>query len=379
MELLRTYVDQEMKNRMEEHDIVFVASRPFQRFLVSTSDHLVDRTGNGCAVADLTLWEPTEDQLEALNEGNGVTLRNVAVKETKYEARLQLVANSRTQITSIGDAGICSIKSRTPDRIGLVKVHALSKRKFSQVLVFNLVAIIVQTVATKIGTHYLLTDRSGLVLRLESFEDSVVDPAHLASLFPILIFHRLQLVDFDAYSNCAVAEFGPDSVVLEDMKDPAFSAMQRWLRTEEGFNRMSKLAPYIQAKLKPVPPLSKSKSLIEAIGYMTDFVVLSGGSLVVKVDCVGMGTQNWSFPLPLISRLKYLHTNERNIVVLSRDEERQLSKLSSLHCIVRIKSLLRFVLQRTNGLAEGQYRYVVVDVAFANIKAVNQLYSQFLR
>ncbi|KAL7578097.1 hypothetical protein ACA910_015029 [Epithemia clementina (nom. ined.)] len=380
LELLRAHVDQEMKCKLEEHDIVFVPSKPFQRFLVCTPDYLGGKEGNRSTTADLTLWEPTEEQLEALKEGHVVTIRNVAVKESTFEARLQLVANTRTQITSTVGIGMSSIQSKMPDRIGLVKIHALVKRKLTQVLPFSLVAIVVETLVTAIGTHYILTDRSGLVLRLESFEDAVLAPHHLLSSFPILIFQNLTLVDYDAYSNCAVAEFSPDSSVRENKDDPGVVAMQRWLDTEEGWNRLTMLQPYIQAKLKPFSVLETSKSLVEAIGYLTDFVVLSGGHLIVKVDCVPMGIQKWSLPLPLISRLKYLHSQERNLVVLSRCEEQRLAQLSSLDCIVRIKSLLRFVLQRKSGpSSEGQDQYVVVDVSLANVKAVNQLYSQFLR
>ena len=364
-----------MRSKLEEHDIVFVPSKPFQKFVVCTPDNLSDGSSG---TADLTLWDPTEEQQEALKEGHCVRMRNIAVKDSKYEGRLQLIANTRTQMTCVDTNGNGHFQPRTHNRIGLFKIHTLSKTKSTQSLIFSLAAIVVETTITTIGTHYLLTDRSGLVLRLECFNDGQESPFSSSSPFPVLIFQRLCLMDFDSYSNCAVAEFAPDSSIGENASDPGVRSIRKWLESDNGRNRMSKLAPYIQAKLRPFHALEASTSLIQSIGYMKDFVVLSGGQLVIQVDCIAAGIQSWSFPLALISRLKYLRSQERNIVVLSGDEERRLAQLSSLDCIVRIKSLLRFVLQRKSGLSECQCQHGVVDVSLANVSALNRLYSQAL-
>ena len=375
LELLRVNVEQEMKGRLEEHDIVFVQSKPFHRFVVCTSDYFEENDGKTSSTADLTLWEPTEEQLELLKEGTCVRMSNVSVKDETFECRLQLVANSRTRFRS-AEADIADhINKITSKRLGLVQVHALSKRK--SMLVFNLAAIVMEVVVTSMGMQYIATDRSGLVVRIECFEAGTASSIDLPERFPVLVFQGLRLVDYDSYSNCAVAEMGSESTVNMNTTDPSVCSLQRWVGTEDGQTRLCKLAPYIKARLSPVPVAKNSRSLVQALGYLTDFMVLHGGELVVKVDCFATGIQSWSLPLSLLSRIKYLHKQERSMVFLSPEEEQRLSQLSSLDCIVRIKSLLRFVLQPQNDHPEGHCRYVVVDVSVANAKAVAQLYHQF--
>jgi hypothetical protein len=126
-----------------------------------------------------------------------------------------------------------------------VKLHAKSKRKsyFSPAL-FDLRGIVVETSVNALGWQMLITDRSGLVLRVESF-DTIVPSLPAGTAFPILILRSLRLMEFDSLANCAVAEFISDSSCRENISDPSVKALHKWKASDEGSTQFYKLTCYI--------------------------------------------------------------------------------------------------------------------------------------
>jgi hypothetical protein len=78
----------------------------------------------------LTIWEPTEEQLNILKEGTAFEIQNLAVRETPYGGLLQMTASTRTPIESI-DLDVSSQSHLGYENrrfLGVFQIHALSHK-----------------------------------------------------------------------------------------------------------------------------------------------------------------------------------------------------------------------------------------------------------
>jgi hypothetical protein len=129
--IIQRRVREEAEAELETDVTLVRKSTPFLRVKL----HSVHPSTSKCEMAMLTIWEPTEEQMNVLKEGTTVEVKNLGVNEAVYEGMLQLKGNHRTILESI-DLHDTSLA----ERLGYAKRRWLSLRKAGLTLtqlVFN--------------------------------------------------------------------------------------------------------------------------------------------------------------------------------------------------------------------------------------------------
>lgn len=400
VDLLRKRMQGEIDAKLEEADSNESLSTPFLRVLVRSS--AVSTKEWAIEEAMLTIWNPTEEQREAVNEGQIVRFKNLMVKD-RFDGLLQLSAKSRTPIAVVARSVPKRLLNQTSSTKGLrsiFQVTLLSKeasegRRQHVPFEVDVVAIVLKAEKFKDSTPYWqihLTDNSGLVLRVQcSFDRSELVPLSFLSSSvrdnvdscSIVAFRNLRVLPFDEMAGCAVVEF-KDTSVFKQQKSPGSTAqeqtLRRWATAERGALRLHRLASAMDANV----PWKRNTHPIVAIGYVHDFHVLSMNQILVEVDCGVGDLRVWKLPLTQIQdflRICKGAEETRSTVVLNAEAEQRIAKTTSLERIYRAReSPYRFLLQRLSSSQEipagfPECQYEVVNVSTVNTEALAGLYT----
>jgi hypothetical protein len=397
--LLQDRMRQEIDARLEEHDELLPPSTPFVRVLVK---------GFGARQLDfdealLTIWNPAAEQLDSLKEGAVVRMKNIAVRENKYEGRIQLSANSRTAMSTIFEnlpqpelSKYITYAARNFTRILRIHVHskqmltASEPKHFpSEVDVFGIILKVEKPPGFP-GWFVYLADDSGLVLRVQSDSERRGHSSFLAPTSsarenveqpPVLVaFRDIRVMPFDSVEKCAVAQFRDTSSFHQKQEEGKLGDLRLWAVSNKGRRRLRKLAAFFDADI-PIFDSLATKPWI-AVGYIAGFQVLPSQQLVVRVDCGGCRLQTWKFPLALISCFAASCDDLRGSVILNREEEATLAQLASLARAFRARqSMYRFSLHRlaVSPTNFPDCHYEVDQVGIANTEALGSLYFAFLK
>jgi breast cancer 2 susceptibility protein len=385
--LLQRSIQKAISERIAEDDASTRKITPFLRLLVKSTDC---KKSLKCEEAVLTVWQPTDDQLDVLQEGSILRFRELSVRPDRYDGMLQFTASSRTSMEMRTQAVPCNDENgyvpRTPTN--LFSVTCASKRLLQTVqasgrpVETDTLGIVFKVFDNKHdadGCVYV-TDESGLVLRIQRIslfsdfdtESRFISTATESKREAIVACRDLRVLPYDTSEVCAVAEYTRTSSHSTGSKNARVNQLMSWACTKEGRAKLRYLAACVDAE---VPFLQKPAMLDErvAFGYVAGFFVPPSKVLQVTVDCTGDQLHTWNFPLSLLKETS--EACQGSVVALNADAEASASQLKCLGDISRARGiLLRFHLRRVKSTdtLDG-FIYEVFSVKKANIGALASL------
>lgn len=385
----------ELDAKLEESGLDYVASTPFLRVLVRST------TNSGqCEEAMLTIWRPTEGQLDLIKDESILTLRNVGVKSERRDGLLQLATNSGTSISEQCNGCQKLPTSKVVEQSGLVSIltaHKLSRllddtsgqsNKRAEIDISGVV-LNFETVNSTCCTFYV-TDRSGKALRVESHTHNPEIRLQLATLFQlgdgnelvVCAFRRLTLKRFDDLERCPVAEFSEDSRVLANHDSSTKSGLMDWAASEDGRRRIALLRHSLKVSLHPADAWTSSVGQgqrRDAVGFIAGLSVSPNQHLLVDVDCGHGHLQTWRFPLSCVQDIMASCGDSNDTVVLSADDECNLNHLTKLESLFRARSkMYRFSLEPSSVEENPPCELDVVHVAEVDTEAMASFLAQTL-
>lgn len=398
--MLQTRIQQEVQAKIEDEPSLVRESIPFVRLLVRSYDRsLVSGRGavrKSVDEATLTVWSPTEDQLNLLREGAVLQFENIAVRSI-YEGRLQLSANGRTHVAPLQPGAISMdllMASGYVERkySPIFGIHAGSRKLLepghAQVLQceFDVIGVVLKVVESERDneTTIYLTDRSSLILRIQCGSmKGLGDLVGLRSSIArqcvehprIKAFRDVRMLPFDKIENCAVAEFRPVSCISSQSVEPMTANLQQWTESKRGRDRLQCLAAYLDAGLTSLQ--RPRAAFVSAVGYIAGFTVHSSSQLRILVDCGTADFQEWAFPFHLLQDIK-LPNSSCDTVSLSPAEEGICSRLKHLGRFFRARGVLfRFILKRCPSSLTS-FRPCEIEVCQINLadtEAISGIYD----
>lgn len=400
--MLRDRMREEIDAKLEEHEDLFRPSTPFLKIIVESSNRRNDGKfpKNRCDEALLTVWNPSDQQLESIRDGALIRVKNLAVKDTRFDGILQLSANGRTEIKALSDDNHSLKEPKIGDNIQIFcrifKIQVLSKNTLSNEVCpqeINVVGIVLkfELQAGGSGWSFHLTDTSGLVLRVQCHLQNVGQHSSITSLSQIAkqnvagasvitVVRGLRVLPFDYANNCAVAEFIATSSIQPVSTAKETEKLLRWSCSDIGRKRLELLALHVNVGISRFN--QTNTELVQAIGHVSGFQVLKNQQLFISVDCGGSLFQTWKFPLSRIKDFAKLCQDLDGSVVLNLEEEAKIAALASLGRIFRARqSLYRFSLRRLSDVVADfpECCYEVMHVTKADTEALASLYASTLR
>ena len=378
-ELITERIRQELEACFEDKDLDLMPSKPFLKVLIRDS---TDATTESCQrEALLTIWGPTSSQLELLQEGVALRAKQLSVRDVEFNGLLQLSANARTVFQSVPRSSATPVvaKSAPPKKpLGVFQACLLSKKyNLSQNAIppIDLVGTLIklETANCKSIYHTYLTDRSGMIIRVQSRKP--LKAVNRKSLAPILL-RSIKISPFDHIENVGVAWFDACSLVVQGDVSASLQRLRKWLETKEGQKVTKHSLNLIDSRLPPKPRMRVS--FISLLCHLVEFRVLENTQLVLSVDCGDERLLHLNLPLSLLGSVG---VESLDHVVLSPDEESRMAKLTRLGQVFCSRSLLQIVARELEEPLPGWElcTHQVVDLRVPNLKRVTVWYASALQ
>lgn len=369
--LIAERIRQELEARFEEHDLDEKQSKPFFKLVIQDKD-----SSPGCQKqALLTVWGPSSEQLELLREKAVVRGRQLSVR-TKFDGLLQLSANGRTifipapvkpdeeEKEPLSQSLVCR---------GVFQACVLSKRieegTRSVVSKIDLLGAVLRVqMLNESCWHTYLTDRSGMIIRVES-ADALFRGAQ-PSYSPLLL-RSLRIESFDWTEHVGVATYTKASSVLsDDLTSPAFQRLLHWLASKEGHGKVEETLRHLNARLPPKPRFRSRQSVL--LGYIVDFVVLDCKHLNLTMDCGEEDLLRLNLPLNLLGKID----TDSSVVVFGPSGEKRALKLSRLENMFRARSLHQIVVREIDHVIPGheECTHQIVDLRIPDASDLSAWY-----
>lgn len=386
---LQTRMQMELAAKLEELDFDTEPSIPFVKVLVaSCSVNCAVGVDSSDEEAILTIWRPSNEQLDALTEGVVVRVKNIDTKAGRFDGRGQFSGVSSTSISMrISDPPLCMARDVTT----LLQISLSSKRLWKDSLnklTFDALGVIlkVKEVDDCRGWWIYLTDESHLLLRVhvdadcndlasfQSFSNGIIGHA-------VVGFRDLRTMPFDYLEYCAVAQYRGGSHFFPKPADCLADRLLQWSNSGECRDQLRRLLAYLDVGLQEATRIDSN--CFKAIGYIADFQVRSNQpQLLVRVDCGGPALHTWKFPLALISSFAGSCQELVEVVVLYDEDEVKLTQLTSIGPALRARhNLYCFILRRSEGsLADcNDCVFEVSQISAVDTSALAALYSTLMR
>ena len=374
--LIAERIRQELEARFEEHAFDDTPSKPFIKLLIQDTASSSDFKSQ----ALLTVWAPSSEQLELLQEGSAVRGRQLSCK-SMFDGLLQISANGRTVLLP-GPAKLNGDQEKSIAQnsaaCGVFRAFLLSKRlrqvKTGNVQI-NLVGTILTTHMLDGGAcwHSYLTDRSGMVVRVISRDP--LQQQQLPSFVSVLL-PSVEVEPFDWNENVGVATISHPSVVREsDMSSPALQRLSRWLGTSRGREKVLCTLANLNARLPWKPKMRLQSSIFFA--YVIDFVVLECKHLILTIDCGQGDPLKLELPFDLLDKINV----DLPWAVFGPSEEKKALKLSRMGSIFRARSLHQIVVREISDQVQRQMicNQQIVDLRVPSIQGLSSWYVNVLK
>jgi hypothetical protein len=390
--LVQALLQQEIDAKLEEVEEDFVVTTPYVRILVRSLDTRRHEDGDTSEIGMLTLWNPSEDQLEVAREGNAIRIKNLCVGSHCFEGLQQLTANGQTPISLVSSAVEVSHRE-SQCTTSVSHLHLLSRNDaFASTDVatsdFDVVILLIQLFQSPESPGWVLvgTDQSGLPLRVECEIDrdvfavlSPMSPWARENVEACLVgcFRHVRLRPFDFESGCAVVQFKETSSLALATHTPRGQAIVMCLISDRGRRRLDQLAARLDAG---IPGHLSDSGTAVTVGHILRFVFLRNELLLVDVECTGMEEiQTYKFPLSLLpSFINDCASEDPQLcVVLNEDEEARLASLTNMGSAFRCRhQLLRFHIQRlcSTMISVPLCQYEVLAVSKVDAEALAAWY-----
>ena len=396
--LLPDRVQKEIDAALECDTSLIRKSVPLIRADVASFDH---KSQNVTSVngAHLTIWEPSDEQASILKEGATVEVYNLCVRDTTFEGKIQLTANSRTRIETFSeDLPTKLTKRHQQGRVqNLFRVHALSHKMIPKSnlaldsgdnyvdTVVNILSFEERVECNKTSFVIFVTDETNLVMRihcdalppsLNFFDRENQPPNRIAQ------FCRLRVMPFDSIENCAVVGWCKESTCSVFASGGAghdrMTELHQWSLSINGTAQVCRTQRYVDARI----PIREQYGYRTAIGYVV--ALKSAKRLHLEVDCAHNGSiQEWELPVTVLDDMLAIlrtigdkHLND--CVALNLEEDERVKDLLILGSIIRSRGLLwRFTLKRNVHPLEvsSNLEFAVDDASLADTQALGYAYE----
>jgi len=409
--LVRDMTQKEIEARLEGETAMFRESTPFIRVYVKsyipTSTSINTEDENTCEGAMLTLWNPSEQHLTLLREGNVVRIRNLSVRASKHEGLMQLTAGAKTQMEStlqspIAQNALASVGYSRRVFEKLIRIHLTAKNLSSgslpsspspEVDTAGILLRVIQEGSGCMAERELiyLTDETGLVLRVErdlpsddddSFSSLSSSARQNIETPSAIAFRDLRVTHFDSIDSCAVAVFAETSSVATKAASCRVSSLTHWSKSPSGHLLLRRVAACMDASI-PVNEASSLKTAT-AVGYIAGFDIpdalgTNHSHLEIRVDCGMSEIQVWDFPFFLLDKALHMCSVAPEPVSLDQEQDEKYAKLKVLGKIFSARGLLLlFALRKKpSNMADSSdedERYEVRQVKVANSTALADVY-----
>jgi hypothetical protein len=363
--LIQKRMQQELESKLEELGIDGKPSIPFLRVRVSSVVHEQNETSftqSDAEEAILTIWNPSNEQLDALQEGSIIRAQYL---DTKSSCNLGLMQLTGGPSTSMIPPPFAKLKSSAvqPKRkyFSLFSVLQLSQKHWKDSskqhkLTVTVVGLLLKVQKIDELNDWLvyLTDKSQLILRVYCVDICGKLGLFLKGCAPnfdahiVIEFGDICVMPFDFDECCSVAQYCGDSTFLENPRSRRARTLQEWSKTDNGIYNFKKFRAYMNVGIQEVIASRPHKT--KAVGYIVGLHVLPCQPLLIlNVDCGSSTLQSWRLPLALITAFteSYCYDPLLKDTVLNEAEEKQLTKLTKIgHIFGARKKLFCFTLQR---------------------------------
>ncbi len=319
--------------------------------------------------AILTLWDPSDEQLGMLQEGNVAQFRQLGVASNFHDGMLQLSANRRSTIERIdsysGQEALDLVHFCQRKVESMLTINVASKKLNKNSPYFPEVDCSGYILMTKRVQHsntsrifIYLTDASGLISRIE-VDDFCSSDSHFREMEKmqhidikqrLLGVTNLRIAPYDFVQGCAVA-------IWTQSTEAEFGRSENKERLSNSLIPQDTQVEYLLHKLTVgIPVTFKSpQSIAIVFGYVVDVQVLTTSAVNIFVDCnemdklvkVEVPQHLWHSFLPIA--LEVLPVPKTMLV----QESSHLIKKRLVECSV----FLRFVLGTPNNELEP-HRYL---------------------
>lgn len=405
MELLRTYIQQEVEAKMEDEPCLVRDVTPVVRVLVRSFDYHLFHAQHSASrptteEAILSLWSPTEEQMSLLQEGTVLQIKNLAVRNDIREGRVQLSANSRTKIGILPSAlekynllppGYKERKFTPFFRLHVASRKLLTSQSFYSVEECDVVGVVLKVVehsdAKDRNRCVYLTDESNLVVRAHCKDSDLADvfgltrteesQTGLVCENPTLVaFRDMRVLPFDEIENCAVLEFLDRSSSHLPQRHQKVETLQQWADSPAGKTKLRKVTSYLDAGLYS---MQRSQSdFATAIGYITGFSSswTSSHQLRIAVDCGMPQCHEFELPFDLLKDVMNAAASSESVSTTATEDEGVVSRLTHLGKFYRARGVLyKFILKRKSRIVQkggttSPVEYEVCQVHLADMESI---------
>lgn len=394
--LLQTRMQQEMDAKLEELDFDMEQSMPFVKVLVASCATEISPDSDPCSEeAILTIWRPSSEQLDSLEEGVVLRVKNLDTKTGRFDGRRQFSGGSSTPISTLpAEAYQPSECASSREYTTMFRIHLASKRLWKDlsneqsapdfdVLGFPLK---VKELDDRQGCWIYLTDESHLLLRVQCDADCHDLASFLSSFMrdnfhAVAGFRYLRMMPFDYTECCAVAQYRGPSRFLPKPSGRQADNLHQLSLSDEGRDQLRKLSLYLDIGVQET--VSSGSNSFQAIGYIAGFRVLSTQpQLLVCVDCGEPTLHTWKFPLALISSFAGSCQELEEFVVLNAEEEVKLTQLTSIGRAFRARQNNYCFSLQSIADSPADYpecKFEVSHISTVDTSALAALYSTLLQ
>jgi len=377
-------------------------STRFIRFLVRSWVTKNDLISKGRDIKDegiLTIWEPSQGQIEMLKEGSLIQFHNLDVKASSNSDQKQLSARRSTIMqksnNSPSEEDLKTSGYSKRKYLPLLRVHLKSKKLGNESIScpeLDCAGYLLDLKETKIevGMRLLiyLTDITGLVLRIEYDGCALSDFTHRHKLKPeaqkstLLLFRDLRVCPFDRLEGCARAIWTQSTTFIFRVNHnlSSIADIPAPPPEEDIYERLSlQLRTGIPMNLKlPISirlVFGYAVNILPRQKALMNYTMISTHYLKVVIDS-GLIIEA-SLPTHLVSNFLQMYSIDANIVSTLMNPESNINELfdCAQHLSQKLKyksTLLRFVLQSV--IKENDNVFEVIDISLTDVKALSGLH-----
>lgn len=376
--LLQRRIQEEVEAELETDLSLLRKSIPFIRVLVHSA--VIDKLkGRASERAILTIWDPTEDQINILKEGRVVEVQDIGTRSSAYDGCKQLTSSGRSSMRAIEDPAhlidiyeASAFQPRQP--FDMIRCH-LSAHAMTTVGdqdTFDIAGVSISPIKPvrddQKEFELYLTDGSQLLLRVY-FEKVPFELSRAHGDFRTIAFNDLQMLPFDDVNNCAVARYSSMSSVSK-ASVTCLKRLESYKR--ESMSALNRVAAYVEARM-PLRESCKAGTLIGTIVGM-NLEDSRGEMLSINVDSF-QSMEKLLLPTYFLETIR--EAVEINSASLADAEERRLEHMKTLGFLFRAHGVLwRFDFARiSNGRSES---LIVRHLEMADIERVIRLHASWM-
>ena len=397
--LIQRRMQQELESKLIEMDIEDMKPCiPFVKVLVTSDIANRNENSNDSNDAFVTIWNPSTEQLDLLQTGAIIRMKNLDAKGSRFEGLRQFSGGPSTSILPlpVSTFQLCESGKRLLRHCKSIfslylqskrPLHESSSDRATSNSEVSVVGILLYAKKHEISDDWFvyLTDKSQLLLKIQC-----ISPCDILRRFlnkglvtdaPVIVeFRSILVMKFDDMERCTIVKYSRGCTFRENPCCHLANTLLKWSMSVDGYTSILKLRSYLNVGVSEFNSFQANRS--DAIGYIAGlFVLPSQPELIIKVDCGALNLYSWRFPLALIQSFMSICDIDElcKCIALNEDEEEQVAKLTKIGQIFGSrKTLFRFKLGVTSTALNvcHDYNIEVLNVSTVDANALAAIYAK---